>query len=323
MIKRVTFSSINPGKHLVVLGAVHGNEPAGPESINAWIEKLESGEIELKQGRVTFVPIVNERAYAENVRFVERNLNRSLYRKKTPEAHEDLIDPILCDILDEADVLLDIHSYQSEGGPFAFLDSMTADEVSYTRSLGIKHLVTGWGDAFDDHRDMFHSMGTTEYTRFQGEFPDRPNGLSGYKYKKGIATTLECGNHLDPNNAHVASCVINNALRHLGSIDTEFMPFADDIPEQCIRMQTVFLKEKEGQFAKPWKNCDFVNEGDVIAEYEDGEKLTAPEDGYIILPKSSTDHPTGAEWFYFGVETDFPQPNQSQGFTQKSKGPGF
>lgn len=312
MIKRVTYSSLNPGPHLVVLGAVHGNEPAGPQAIKPYIKAFENDEIELKCGQVTFVPVVNEKAKELGKRFVERNLNRSLYRKETPQAHEDFIDPILCGILDEADALLDIHSYQSEGGPFAFLGTSSAKELDFSRNLGIQHYVYGWSDAFGNNEDVdeFHSMGTTEYVRYKGSFPAFKDGSLYTKNKAGLAITFECGNHNNEDNAEVAGKVINNALVYFDLVDGSFKPLSTQAKEYCIKMQTVFLKEREGQLVKNWKNCDPVSKGEIIAKYDDGDEITAPDDGFIILPKTQTDHALNTEWFYFGVQTDFPLPNK-------------
>ena len=307
-IKRITYSALNPGTHLVVLGAVHGNEPCGPEGITRVIEKIENGDLKIVKGQVTFVPIVNPKAYEKNVRFVERNLNRFLYRKDTPQSYEDHIDPILCDVLDSADALLDIHSYQSEGGPFCFLDLSSQEEISFCDSLGVDYFVCGWSEAFGNSgQDSFlESMGTTEYMAFKGDFPPTESGVVHTKTKTGIATTVECGQHANANNAEIASDVIHRALSHFGMTDAP-APAKSSANRHCIKMQHVFFKEKPGQFVTPWKNCDRVLKGDVIARYDDGEEITIEEDGFIILPKASTDHPVGSEWFYFGVETPLPK----------------
>ena len=142
-IKIVNFRSLQPGPTFTVLGAVHGNEPCGAAAINRLVADVDSGAVALRQGTLQLVPVCNPRAYARNVRFVERNLNRSLYPKDKPVHYEDHIDPILCDALDRSDAVLDLHSYASQGGPFMFLSAFTDDAtVKQVKSLGaVSYLV--------------------------------------------------------------------------------------------------------------------------------------------------------------------------------------
>lgn len=306
VIKRVSYNSLNEGKHFVIFGAVHGNEICGPIAINRIIDDIDNHKISIKKGRVTFIPIANPKAHKMNVRFVERNLNRHMYPKDEPVHYEDHIDPILCDVLNNADVLLDLHSYQSQGGPFCFFGQSSQAEIDFARSLGIKHFVYGWSEAFSSSqkKDDLASMGTTEYVRHQGGFATTTTSYARSKNKKGIAVTVECGNHLNDDAADVGYETIKRALAFLDMIDYD-APKSDE-KQYCIKMKSVFYKEKAGQFTKPWKHCDRVQKNDLIATYDDGEELRAPDDGFLVLPKAATDQPEGSEWFYFGVETDFP-----------------
>ena len=58
--------------------------------------------------------------------------------------------------------------------------------------------------------------------------------------------------------------------------------------------------EKKGCLCRAYKHLDAVLKGEKIAEYEDGEVLIAPQDGYILLPNANAD--IGAEWYYLGVK---------------------
>ena len=296
-IKSISFKSLNPGKHLVVLGAVHGDEICGPKAIEQMIDALSTNMIELKQGSVTFVPICNPQAYALNVRFVEHNLNRRLYPKDSPQDYEDKIGNILCPILDQADALLDIHSYQSQGGPFCFLGNSCQEELDFCKSLGISNFIYGWAEAFSNNdkvEDQRQSMGTTEYTRLKG----------------GIATTLECGQHLNSDNPSIGYRAIINAMVHLNLIKKTKKIEKKEQEHTCFKMDQLFLKEKPGKFVKPWKHLDRVSKGEELAIYEDGQKVTAPMDGVIVLPKNHPEHVSGTEWFLFARETPFPSPKQ-------------
>ena len=139
-VKIVTLRALEPGPVFTVLGAVHGNERCGPEAIRRLIEGIDSGEVLLRRGTLQLVPVANPRAYEQGVRFVERNLNRQLYRKDVKTHYEDHLDPILCDLLDGTQVLLDLHSYTSRGGPFIFSGGNNAKEFAFAQSLSLIHI---------------------------------------------------------------------------------------------------------------------------------------------------------------------------------------
>ncbi len=293
MLSITRFETLIPGPHLVVFGAVHGNETCGTNAIRRLIHELNSGMV-LTKGSLTCVPICNPKAYENGTRFYQRNLNRALYIKESPKDYEDLIDPVLCGLLDQADVLLDLHSYASQGGPFGFLGNTSVQEIAYCRSLGIDNFVYGWSDAFGKvEADPRDNMGTVEYARSVG----------------CIATTIECGHHLNDDAADIAYRTIRHALEHLQMITSDrgedvVTPPADH--QRFVQMRSVFFKQKEGNTTHPWKHYDTVAKNDVLATYADGDTIIAPEDGVIILPKLQAE--VGGEWFYFGVETACPAP---------------
>ena len=85
-IKTVSYRSLQSGPTFTVLGAVHGNEPCGAAAINRLIADLDRGEAALAKGELQLVPVCNPRAYAEKVRFVERNcLQCGLCQQTCPE----------------------------------------------------------------------------------------------------------------------------------------------------------------------------------------------------------------------------------------------
>ncbi|MBV9433104.1 MAG: succinylglutamate desuccinylase/aspartoacylase family protein, partial [Hyphomicrobiales bacterium] len=106
----VRFAGFEPGPKLIVTGAVHGNETCGPEAIIRVIRECRESRLVIRRGAVTFVPIVNHKAYLQGTREGDRNLNRDLRPYVLPECHEDRVANILCPLLAEHDVLLDIHS---------------------------------------------------------------------------------------------------------------------------------------------------------------------------------------------------------------------
>ena len=290
-IKVVSFSSLSSGKNFTVLGCVHGNEKSGNGGITKVISKIESGEIEIKSGKVTFVPITNIEAYKQNKRFVDRDLNRNLYPKDNPKCNEDFVANILCPILDETDILLDIHSYASQGGAFAFIGNSNESELEYCHNLGVNNFVYGWADAFgssDKTKNTKESMGTTEYARSKG----------------AIGVTVECGQHKNENNEKIAYETIINALVYLDIIDSKHSLKKDE-EFSYVKMKEVFYLEKPSKSEDGLKHYSYFEKGKVIAKYDDGEEIISPYDGYVILPNKKE---VGQTWFYFGVKTEKPAP---------------
>lgn len=282
-IEKHIFDSGKDGKTLVVFGAVHGNEKCGTLAIRRAIDE----GLKPDSGKIIYIPICNPKAYEENVRFIDRNLNRYLYPKDVQEHYEDSLDPVLCETLDEADFLLDLHSYESQGKAFIFLGE-SKEENDFALALGVHDFVYGWAEAFSSssEKGSLEGMGTTEYTRS----------------KNGKAITLECGHHANEDAAEVGYAAIKNALAYVVTGEREVRA-ADD--NRIVKMQTVFYKEREGSWTKPWKHYDEVKAGDILASYDDGEDIIAPEDGFIVLPKATPK--LGGEWFYFGIGTAFPE----------------
>lgn len=67
-----------------------------------------------------------------------------------------------------------------------------------------------------------------------------------------------------------------------------------------LRLTTVVRRERKGFFARPWKNFDPINEGEVLASCSDGVDLVAPNDGFMIMPFEGAS--IGEEWYYIAVK---------------------
>jgi predicted deacylase len=143
--------------------------------------------------------------------------------------------------------------------------------------LWVQDIVTGWPEMYQGTSDM----GTVEYGDTKGV----------------IWTVLECGNHNNANTTLVAKKAILNTLKHFGIIDGE-VDMKSSI--KIIEAQFFFKKIKPGTLAKIWNHLDPVQKWELIALYDDGEKVIAEQDGYILLPFAWAT--IWAEWFYFWKE---------------------
>jgi len=302
-LESVRFTGLEPGRKLMVLGAVHGNETCGPNAINRAIADCRAGRIQIMRGEVTFLPIANRRAYRQDTREGERNLNRDLHDKPVPLDYEDRVGNRLCAMLREHDVLLDIHSFRGEGRPFVFFGPddnqgtlepfrFAAEEGAFAACLGTGMVMYGWLDVY---RKLIEARarlslpplkpteghGTTEYIRFAG----------------GYGVTLECGAHKDPASIEVGYTAIVNALAELELTDT---PKAARRVSDVIHVNDIIICEAEGdRLEGDWKTGDAVKAGAIIARRADGTPVTAPSPGYTVFP-NKTARP-GEGICYFGV----------------------
>ena len=299
------------GPKLIVTGAVHGNETAGTQGIRRMLAEIDSGDIEIVRGSVTFVPVCNPLAYNQMRRMGDRNLNRRLQPTATPQDFEDRIANALCPLLAAHDVLLDLHSFRSPGQPFVMRGpannrgtlepfSHAAAEAQLAAHVGPSRIVEGWMAAYAGgvarrrvmaltpgavHEDPSYGVGTTEFMRAQG----------------GYGITLECGQHDDLAAPEVAYFAIRQTLALLELADIPLMPPAQ--PFECLALVEVTDRHAEAdRFAKAWSSFDPLAAGELIAVRADGQELRAPQAGHIVFPDASAQ--SGHEWFYFAQASE-------------------
>ncbi len=302
-----TVASLHPGPRLVVLGGVHGDETCGTVGIERVLAELDAGALQLVRGQLTLVPVANPLARARLAREGERNLNRSFGRTGSPADNEARIANLLCPVLDAHEVLLDLHSFQSAGEPFAMIGprdnsgtlepfARACEEGQLALHLGTRIVVEGWLDVYaaglaqrdggrrplDDALDF--GRGTNEYMRSCG----------------GYGVTLECGQHRDPAAPGVAQAAIHAALRLLGMVDqAPTLP----PPPRLLRLTGVTDRlHEDDRFVREWATFDPVSRGEPIGVRADGSVLAAERDGFIVFPNSAA--LPGTEWFYFAVASE-------------------
>jgi predicted deacylase len=299
----LSFTGLASGAHLIVLGAVHGNETCGTQAIRRVIDEIESARLGIVAGTVTFVPVTNPLAYARHQRMGDRNLNRNLVPTQTPVEFEDRIANWLCPLLAQHDALLDLHSFHTAGAPFVMLGpednsgslepfARAAAETALAQCLGVHRFVDGWLDTYAAgvarrlaagvsarEADVHYGVGTTEFMRAQG----------------GIALTLECGQHDDPAAPDVAYQAIHNALAHLQLTSAPAPSAVTDT--EALRLYQVTDRDHAGdRFVRDWASFDRLRAGEVIGIRHDGAPVLADRDGHIVFPNPNA--LPGQEWFY-------------------------
>ena len=262
---------------MLILGGIHGNEPCGTRALLSLRNKIEKHEITLSSGNLTIVPFSNPEACKQNKRYIDYDANRLF--GKTDEvssaAYELKLIPELKTLIENCDLLLDLHSFSGKGAPFIFKDY--DDEVSdtWSRSLGIEHIISGW-PALDFNKGK-PAYDTSYYAHINGK----------------PALTVECGHHNDENSVIIAEQVILKSLLYADFIAQD--DCMQNISSKSITVNKAYLKPAEGRFAKDWKNLDKIKKGDLLA-YEADKEIRAMIDGYILMPKENA--VINEEWFF-------------------------
>jgi predicted deacylase len=299
------FASPQPGARLIVLGGVHGDETCGSVAIERVRAELESGQLALRRGELTLVPVANPLARQRGHREGERNLNRSFQPDPQPGDYEARITNLLCPVLARHDVLLDLHSFHTAGAPFAMIGprdnegplepfSRASEEGLLGLHLGTACVVEAWLDVYaarlarlgqsTNARAMAFGWGTNEYMRSQG----------------GYAVTLECGQHRDPQAPEVAYRAI---LSCLGLLDMAGVALPPPRPPRLLRLVDVVDRNAEGdRLLRDWASFDPVQRGQCIGVRADGQEVEAPCDGVIVFPNPQAT--PGSEWFYLAIDSE-------------------
>ena len=279
MFKTYHFQGEIPWPHILFLGAVHGNETAGPQAQKEIINLIQKGEITIKKGQVTFIPIVNEAAYQKDVRCIDVNLNRVIKKHESPQNNEEKIANELTDYIENCDIMVDLHStHCPDDEEFWFIDYPDEKNCELLSLIPVKVALAWWPEIYRNH---------PEITNFCTEEYAHQNGKAGM--------TVECGYHKSPHAIQVAKQTIENVLSYYGIIDT--FPVQIFTPKM-ITLDSFITKEKEGKMLKAYQHLDPIQKGEVIARYEDGEEIRSPLQGYLIMPHHEAK--LGTEWFYFG-----------------------
>ena len=279
MFKTYTFTAQKSGKHILILGAVHGNEIAGTIAQENIIRQIEQNIIRLKSGKITFVPIVNEKAHQMDARFVDVNLNRVVTYHQHPTNNEEKIANDLIKLIDECDVMVDLHStHCPDDIPFAFIDYPYEKNMELLSLIPVKTALAGWPQIYANQPDITNFC-TEEYAHKH--------------HKSGI--TVECGYHKAEKSIDIATTTILNILSHFDVIE-------HDKPEKnyptVITLSSYVTKKSEGKLTQNFQHLDKIKQGEILALYENGETEKAPFDGYIIIPNHEAT--IDSEWYYLG-----------------------
>ncbi|MCC7467041.1 MAG: succinylglutamate desuccinylase/aspartoacylase family protein [Saprospiraceae bacterium] len=295
-----------PGPLLIVIGAMHGNEPAGVQALEMVFEALETVRKEhpsfVFRGKLIGL-VGNRQGFLIRQRFLQQDLNRVWTREYLDQAQatpEDELKGEPLEVLElynvisnelsrrdwEEVVFLDLHTTSAEGGLF----SIPTDEeksLALARHLGAPAIL-----------GLFSSVGGTLLGfAEQGGFAD-----AGVNCPIGVA--FESGQHESQQAIYRAAASVVRCLRAIGNLQSDdlpdFMefitlPVLTSIPPVLRFCYAHPIKPEDAFRMRPgYVNFQPIQKGEHLADDVNGPIL-APEDGLILMPLYQT---KGADGFF-------------------------
>ena len=109
----IHFATAAPVPHIIVTGAVHGDETCGTRAIQRVLADIDAGTLTIVAGD-TFVPVTNPLAYAEQPpRRRPQPQPQARCRRRRRASSRDHVANWLCPLLAAHEVLLDLHSFHA------------------------------------------------------------------------------------------------------------------------------------------------------------------------------------------------------------------
>jgi predicted deacylase len=229
------------GPAVLVTALVHGNELCGAHALRRFFDQA----IRPTRGSITLC-VCNVAAYRSfdplypaRSRFIDEDFNR-VWDKDVLDGGRSSVEldraRQIRPLLDEADMLLDLHSMQTDCEPL-MLSGVQPHAQQLARDMGFPRIIFA---------DTGHAAGLRM----------RDYGHFGEPGTKAAALLAECGQHLDPAAAGFATEILSRFLLSTGVISHQDAARLSDLPERTKPL----LIEGTGRITV--RNADFRFEGD-------------------------------------------------------------
>jgi len=289
-----------PGPVLVCVAGMHGNEPAGVEALERVLDTL---TVEAYRIEGTFVAVRgNQAALAEQVRFVDNDLNRhwtrerigrvTLDRDPDPSVSEDAdllqLHDLISDLLDQAggeSYLLDLHTTSGRSAPFGTVGD-TLRNRRFAMQLPLP-LIMGLEEHLEGTMlEFFNDRGHVTLGLEGGPHKD---ASSVDRTEAAVWLALEAAGMLtDP-----------RAATRLANARTFLSRLSRNLPRVLEVRHRHFVGPKDQFTMRPgYASFQGVAENEHLADDETGP-VTAPETGIILMPLYQ---PAGDDGFFITRE---------------------
>jgi succinylglutamate desuccinylase len=292
-----TFEGDANGVLLVVIGALHGNEPAGVKALEMVFDALERAKLEQPdfQFKGKLIGILgNRQAFLNRQRFLDQDLNRCWTKAYIDSARAvptaelegeqlevlelfDLISRLLKEDSWQQVVFLDLHTTSAEGGLFSIPtdegNSLTlAQHLGAPAILGLQASVEGT------------LLGFAQGGGFSSAEKHLP---------QPVCVAFESGQHDSQQAIFRAACAVLRCMRaveNLGSHDlVDFMetialPILTTVPPVVQFRYAHHIDENDAFKMRPgYVNFQSIRQGEHLADDVNGP-VRAPESGLILMP---------------------------------------
>lgn len=262
--KIITKKGRGKGSCVVIMCGVHGNEKAGIMVLNYLEENLE-----IQKGVVHLV-YANLPAIEQNVRLVNKNLNRNFIRSNNIDTYEDRNAEIFMNLLDASDALIDLHAHNDPKEDGVCFGICGNDCFEITKKLPLDIIVSGL--------DNFQKGSSDGYMSNQS--------------KPGIC--VELGSTEAPEDfleRGIESVYI--FLSHFGCIKDKW----ESKENEQIYLQAYYIHKRKNEkfaFTRTYKTFDMVRKNEHIA-LDGSKEIIAEHEGFILFPRDK--NPIGVEAF--------------------------
>eukprot|EP00930_Biecheleria_cincta_P100528 TRINITY_DN92159_c0_g1_i1.p1 TRINITY_DN92159_c0_g1~~TRINITY_DN92159_c0_g1_i1.p1 ORF type:complete len:305 (-),score=34.95 TRINITY_DN92159_c0_g1_i1:127-1041(-) len=268
-----------PGQRVLITVGVHGNEQCGIFAVNELVREgffVDIWESHCEIAEITLV-IGNPRAVAENIRFVDVNLNRVFLEehkvREGGQLYEESLTPRLSQAIDHATWYLDLHSTSAPTPCFCI--PAGRNSIAVSESLPVEYVL----------EDLLSSLeGTTLH--WAARDPQK------------VAVCVECGQHQDAGSVKLAKQAIVQFLAEAaGKVNPDR---AAKHVLSCSQRQEVRSGFRYPQGCVPHA-FQHVTFGQVLA-YDDQGPVCCPfrSGAYLIMPTAHSI--LGEEAWFWGLE---------------------
>ncbi|PID34953.1 MAG: hypothetical protein CR971_00605 [candidate division SR1 bacterium] len=265
-----------PGKNIGILAITHGNETVGLK-IFKYLEEDITIKKKLQQGKI-FLITMNPLAYKKQTRFIDDNMNRISNQIFNPQSYEYKRLEELKPILNELDIVLDIHSFSNSYDLVAICDK---NNIQTTKAIFSLETIL-----VDDLKKSGSIIGYC-----------KRNNTEGYG--------IECGHHNDPNGLEKGKQQIINFLSYYNAIHINSYNSTNNIEHQNIYQ----FKEKiqpltdNFTFTKPFVGFTSLEENEIFAKDQDKEyRNTLGKNIYLGIPAKNPKATDGAGFLFEKLE---------------------
>jgi predicted deacylase len=270
-----TLDSGNPGRHVLITAVTHGNELCGAIAL----DYLFKNDVRPLSGKLTLA-FSNHEAYnifdaddPDASRFVDEDMNRT-WGIDVLEGDRNTVETVrarqLRPIIEQADVLLDLHSMQHPTLALMICGPLTKGR-QFARDLATPAYIVS---------DRGHAAGTR--MRDYGGFGDPDSHKN--------ALLLEAGQHWEKSSAAVTIDTTLRFLKHHGCVEKDWLE--DDqlpLPEKQTLIEVtipVTIETEEFRFAERFTGFECLEKAGTLIGWDGDDEVRTPWDDCILIMPS-------------------------------------